>query len=345
MAMVRLWKIVFVFCASALSLWCVDALAVSEKAYFESVPQPESIKLLFLGDVMVHTPQLTKAESSIGYDFKPCFRYVKPIISSVDYAVANLETTLTDIPPYTGYPRFRSPSQMADALADAGVDMVTTANNHTLDNDAEGVLSTIAISHRAGLEVIGTSRPNPLRVNIKGFDIAFLTYTHSTNGIPIPEGVDVPMLDTVRMARDLELCRDAECRVAFLHWGAEYVTRPSRNQREIADFLHRSGCEVVIGSHPHAVQRAECSKSRVTVYSLGNFISNQSTRYSDGGVMAEVTIVRGNDGCEFALNIVPVWVDRRDYAVIPRVVGDTLGLGADYELFMSDCERIVKNVR
>ena len=161
--MVRLWKIVFVFCASALSLWCVDALAVSEKAYFESVPQPESIKLLFLGDVMVHTPQLTKAESSIGYDFKPCFRYVKPIISSVDYAVANLETTLTDIPPYTGYPRFRSPSQMADALADAGVDMVTTANNHTLDNDAEGVLSTIAISHRAGLEVIGTSRPNLFR--------------------------------------------------------------------------------------------------------------------------------------------------------------------------------------
>ena len=345
MAMVRLWKILFVLCASVFSLWCVDRLVMSEKVYFERKPLSESVKLLFLGDIMAHTPQLIKAECVGGYNFKPCFRYVKPIISSVDYAVANLETTLTDTPPYTGYPRFRSPSQIADALADAGVDMVTTANNHTLDNGAAGVLQTIDIARRSGLDVIGTSCPNPLRVDVKGFDIAFLTYTHSTNGIPIPEGVDVPMLDTVRMAHDIELCRDAECRVAFLHWGAEYVTRPSRSQREIADFLHRSGCEVVIGSHPHAVQRAECSKSRVTVYSLGNFISNQSTRYSDGGVMAEVTIMRGENGCEFGLNIIPVWVDRRDYAVIPKAVGDTLGLGADYELFMSDCERIVKNVR
>ena len=343
--MVRLCKIVFVLCASAISLWCVDGLVMSEKVLFKSKPQPDSVKLLFIGDIMAHTPQIVKAKRVSGYDFKPCFRYVKPIVSSADYAVANLETTLTDTPPYTGYPRFRSPSQIADALVDAGVDMVTTANNHTLDNGTDGVFQTIEITRRAGLEFIGTSRPNPLIVNVKGFDIAFLTYTHSTNGIVIPSGVTVPMLDTICMARDLELCRDADCRVAFLHWGAEYVTRPSRNQLDIADFLHRSGCEVVIGSHPHAVQRTECSKSRVTVYSLGNFISNQSTRYSDGGVMAEVTVVRGEDGCEFCVNIIPVWVDRSDYAIIPRSVGDTLGLGADYELFMSDCEKIVKNVQ
>ena len=318
----------------------------SEKPQFErSEPNPRAT-LLFVGDIMCHAPQIAKAKGVNGYDFNSCFKYVKPIFEDADYTVANLETTLGYSEPYSGYPRFKSPAALAEALAAAGVDMVSTANNHTLDYGAEGVLSTIDIVRKCGLEVIGTNIPNPLRIRIKGIDFAFLTYTHSTNGIALPEGVSVPMLDTLAMARDLAAVSDADCRVAFLHWGTEYSSVPSRGQRAVADFLYRAGCQIVIGSHPHTVQGAVCDGRRVTAYSLGNFISNQSGHNNEGGIMARVTVEKCADGCQYWLDIEPVWVDRSDYTVIPKSVGDTLAMNsrvqASYRSFMSHTAKLFK---
>ena len=72
---------------------------------------------------MMHTPQIAKAQRDDRYDFNPCFKYVKPLFEKADFVVANLETTLAETPPYSGYPSFRSPAQLALALADAGVDV------------------------------------------------------------------------------------------------------------------------------------------------------------------------------------------------------------------------------
>lgn len=109
-----------------------------EKPAFESRPKPERVSIIFAGDVMMHTPQITKAKRDNGYDFNSCFRYVKPLFERADITVANLETTLTDNPPYSGYPSFRSPAQLAQALAAASVDVAVTANNHSLDAGAKG---------------------------------------------------------------------------------------------------------------------------------------------------------------------------------------------------------------
>lgn len=302
-------------------------------------------EIIFVGDIMMHAPQLLKAKRGSEYDFKNCFRYVSPIFKGADCVVANLETTLSESEPYTGYPRFCSPAALADALADAGVDVAVTANNHCLDAGAAGVVSTAKILAERGIRSVGATVANPLKINVKGIDFAILAYTYGTNGIPIPEGVSVPLIDTLQIASDLAKCQDADCRIAFMHWGEEYSRRASREQRQIADFLYRAGCQVVIGSHPHTVQPAECSKRRVTVYSLGNFISNQRMRYSDGGIMAHLTVEKGADGCQFWLNIEPVWVDARDYTVIPHSACRDHDFGAEYDLFMRDCERIVKNVR
>lgn len=337
-------SILYLLCASLLSVWCAAIVIAPPPPQFESVPRPERVEFLFVGDVMAHSPQVTVAKRGNGYDFTPCFRYVKPLFEAADCVVANLETTLSNTPPYSGYPCFTAPAALADALADAGVDIAVTANNHSLDAGSVGVNRTLELLRSRGLAAVGTTEQSVLRFEKKGVKFAIMAYTYGTNGIPLPDDVSVHKIDTLQIKRDLQSAADVDCRIVFLHWGTEYSHRPNRQQRELADFLHRAGCQVVIGSHPHTVQRAECSKNAVTVYSLGNFISNQRMRYSDGGVMAKVTVEKGADGCQFWLDILPVWVRKRDYAVIPQSVVESACLTADEraaaDLFFEDTRKI-----
>lgn len=325
----RFWEIGYLLCASVLSLWCVARFIPQKLPQFSRVEKSKRVELIFVGDVMVHSPQLTVAKRGNDYDFKDLFKYVKPIFEAADYVVANLETTLTTTPPYTGYPCFKSPASLADALADAGVDVAVTANNHSLDGGENGVESTLEILRKSGISAIGTTVESALRMEINGVKFAILAYTYGTNGIPLPEGVVVHKIDTLQMRRDVERCADVDCRIAFLHWGAEYSRRQNGEQKALAEFLHRVGCQVVIGSHPHVVQGVECNQNEVTVYSLGNFVSNQRMRHSDGGIMAKVVVEKGDDGCQFWLDILPVWVRRWDYAVIPQTVASSIKMSAE----------------
>lgn len=336
--------ILYLLCASVLSLWCVAKFITPKPIRFSATEPPKRVELLFVGDVMAHSPQLTAAKRGNDYDFKNSFKYVKPIFEAADCVVANLETTLTTTPPYSGYPCFKSPASLAVALADAGVDIAVTANNHSLDGGKGGVESTLQILRQNGIAAVGTTEDNVLRFSVKGVTFALMAYTYGTNGIPVPDGVSVHKIDTLQMQKELASCADVDCRIAFLHWGAEYTRRPNRQQRELADFLHRAGCQVVIGSHPHAVQHAECRRNEVTVYSLGNFISNQRMRYSDGGVMAKVMVEKGTSGCQFWLDILPVWVRKSGYVVIPQSVASSVNLAEDEReacnLFFEDTRKI-----
>ena len=339
-----LGAILYLLCASLLSVWCVAQFIVPIPPRFAEVERPQRVELIFIGDVMAHTPQLSVAKRGNTYDFTSSFRYVKPIFDGADCVIANLETTLSKTPPYSGYPCFKTPAELADALAYSGVDIAVTANNHSLDAGKVGVESTLEILKDRGISAVGTTAQSALRFAVNGVDFALLAYTYGTNGIPHPEGVVVHTIDTLQMCRDIAACADADCRIAFLHWGAEYTRRPSREQQNLAEFLHRAGCQVVIGSHPHSVQRAECSKREVTVYSLGNFISNQRMRYTDGGVMAKLVVEKEGDECNYSLDIEPVWVRHCDYAVIPQSIVDTLPLNAAdravANLFFEDTRKI-----
>ena len=113
-----------------------DAAALSEA-------RPVRVRLLFAGDVMAHTPQLTAARTADGqYDFRPVFAYLKPRFAEADAVIVNLETTLSPEPPFSVYPCFRTPASMADALRDAGVDMAVLANNHCCDAGERGIRRT-----------------------------------------------------------------------------------------------------------------------------------------------------------------------------------------------------------
>ena len=264
-----------------------------------------SVNLVFFGDAMQHTPQLTAARQGDGsYDYMPCFRYVEDDIRWADYAVVNLECPLGGAP-YSGYPAFSAPDSYARQLSDSGFDLFLTANNHCLDRRDKGLKRTVATLDSLGIPHIGTyanaearRQQMPFITTIKGVKFAMLDYTYGTNGITIQGDVVVDLIDRDLIARDI---RDARARGAQvlcvnLHWGIEYQLQPVESQRSLADFLIDQGVDLIIGGHPHVVEPMEIrhsdkyNKDVLLVYSLGNFISNQRDIDSRGGAMVKVSV-------------------------------------------------------
>lgn len=317
-------------------------------------PPVQRATLLFAGDLMVHTPQLTAARTSDGYDFSPSFTYLKPLIEEVDLAVVNLETTLAAKGAYTGYPLFRSPAAMADAMREAGFDVALLANNHCMDYGARGARETIEALDRVGLKYTGVflsarernARPH-LYLQVGGISIALLNYTYGTNGMPVVKPAVVNRLDTVRMKEDIRRAKEwmPDCLAVALHWGVEYERKPNRDQRRMAEFLRREGVQLLIGSHPHVVQPIEQdSLGGLIVYSLGNLLSNQHKRYTDGGLMVRVELEKkGDNPLQMNYRPIPVWVDRAHrYRLMTREAADTLTSNPAARTFFVDTEALLE---
>ncbi len=317
-------------------------------------PPVQRATLLFAGDLMVHTPQLTAARTSEGYNFSPSFTSLKPLIEEVDLAVVNLETTLAAKGAYTGYPLFRSPAAMADAMREAGFDVALLANNHCMDYGARGARETIEALDRVGLKHTGVflsarernARPH-LYLQINGISIALLNYTYGTNGMPVVKPAVVNRLDTVRMKEDIRRAKEwmPDCLAVALHWGIEYERKPNRDQRRMAEFLRREGVQLIIGSHPHVVQPIEQdSLGGLIVYSLGNLLSNQHKRYTDGGLMVRVELEKkGDNPLQMSYQSIPVWVDRaRQYRLLTREAADTLTTNPAARTFFVDTEALLE---
>ena len=272
------------------------------------------VTLLFAGDAMQHQAQLDQALAEGGgkrYDYSDCFTLIAPQIISADYAVCNLEVPLGGGPRYSGYPCFSAPDSFAEALRDAGFDMMLTANNHCLDSGDRAARRTLQALDSLGVDHIGTytdaaerERLVPFIRDIKGIRFGFLNYTYGTNGIQPRDGMEVALIDRDRMAREIAATRaaGAEVLVVAVHWGIEYVLLENANQRDLAQFLVDQGVDLVIGGHPHVIQpmkivrNEKTGKDALVVYSLGNFISNMKTGDTRGGALVSVRIERDADG-------------------------------------------------
>ena len=297
---------------------------------FSLFSQTDTLRLIFAGDIMGHAPQIKSAEVVAGkkYDYAPCFKFVKPILERADLAIGNLELTLPGKPPYNGYPMFRSPDALADALKDAGFDILVTANNHSNDSRGAGVVSTINTLRELGFYQTGTfknatDRGNtyPLMMYKNNFKLAFLNYTYGTNGVPTDAPTIVNLIDTVQIKKDLAEARARKPHfiIVVMHWGLEYQLTENAEQRSLAKFLIRHGADMVIGAHPHVVQpiRTErvtmpdgSAKEAIVVYSLGNFISNQQQPNTDGGILFQVDLLKQKGSPKITVanaGIIPIW--------------------------------------
>ena len=289
---------------------------------------PDTLTLMFIGDVMSHMPQVTAAQQEDGtYDYAPCYRFLAPYIASADICIANMEVPLAGAP-YSGYPQFSCPDNMMSQLFEAGVDVFLTSNNHTCDKGAKGIRRTIQVMDSLGIPHVGTyldsvdfQQRNPLIVEKNGFRIAILNYTYGTNGIPAPNPFIVNLLDSACIAHDVARARElkADYIIVMPHWGIEYERHQNKKQMGYANYMYDCGADMVIGGHPHVVQPITLENKnqlgvpqRITAYSLGNFVSNQRKRYTDGGIIVQCQLVRDTTGIIQITHYeyLPYWVYR-----------------------------------
>ena len=334
--------------------------APTTEATTEPPIKPVTINLVAIGDMLMHAgasmPGL-QADGSYNYDY--LFANVGDAIKTADLAVVNNEVIMggNEIG-LLGWPNFNVRTELADAEVRAGFDVVLSATNHTLDQHMSGLTNTLNYwnTNYPDIALLGVheSAEDAAEITIReveGIKIAMLNYTYGTNGLPTPRGMVVNRIDTVQMAADIAAIdrtrTDVVCVV--VHWGEEYARRPNRAQRAVAEFIHRQGAELIIGSHPHVVQPIECDSAArwATVYSLGNMVSNQQWRYSDGGLLVEVALSRvGDCAPSMSVRTIPVWVLCPDYRIVPQSIGDTLQMNAvarnRYTQFINDCQTLLK---
>ena len=298
----------------------------------------QEISFLFMGDIMGHGPQIRSAwqENKKQYDYSEVFSPLEDIISSVDFAVANLEVTLAG-KPFRGYPQFSSPNELAVACKNSGMDVLVTANNHSCDRKNKGIIRTIDVLDSLNILHTGTFKEsekreakNLLILSKEGIKVGLLNYTYGTNGIPFSEPTYVNLLDSVLIRKDIINARkeDLDKLVVFVHWGSEYRDFPNSYQKKYNNFFQGLGVDVVVGSHPHVIQPIEYSKKSgqefMTVFSLGNFVSNQREERKDGGVMFRLSFKKNGDNVVISRKeYIPVWVhkfidkEKYHYQVLP----------------------------
>ncbi|MBS4207412.1 CapA family protein [Bacillus sp. FJAT-50079] len=257
-----------------------------------------------IGDILIHDWVYEDAKTDGGYDFHSMFSPVRTLLQKPDFLIANQESIPggTEIG-ITSYPSFNSPHEIIDALMDAGVDMVTTANNHTLDRGERAILSAIDYYEQKNLPYTGSFKSpedkEEMRIiNVSGIRIAVLAYATHFNGIRIPEGKDylVSVLEPNQVLADIEKAKQqADVTLLALHWGDEYVRQPNATQKELAKQFIEAGADIILGHHPHVLQPMEWieqsdGKRGLVIYSLGNFLSGQIWDYKDVGGMVEIKV-------------------------------------------------------
>lgn len=257
-------------------------------------PEIKKVKLKAFGDIMAHMAQIQYAYNKGGgeYDFSDQFTYLKDFLKDSDISIGNYETTTNPDLPVAGFPRFNVPAAYLKDLKETGFDIVSTANNHSMDTELDGVFSTMEAAKEAGLDYVGSFKDKSDRIlfkEVKGIKLAFLAYTYGCNGrenliVPREEVENLCYLsDEDQIKKDIGRAKaqGADFVIVYPHWGIEYQSMPNEAQISLGRKMIDWGADLVIGNHPHVVEpvevyQAEDGRKGLIAYALGNFISYQN---------------------------------------------------------------------
>ncbi len=289
----------------------VESETVEEKV------EPINFTMTAIGDTLCHNTQYWDAynSSTKQYDFSYVYDDIKDYTSSADITIGSLETTFAgEDRGYSNYPVFNSPDSLATALKDIGVDVISLAGNHALDYGYSGICRTIDVLDNVGISHLGTyksaeDQDKILIKDVKGVKIAFINYTYGTNGIPVPS--DKPyclnLIDKDLISKQIKQAKEqnVDMIVACMHWGTEYKTSANDEQKELADFLFKSGVDIILGNHPHVLEPMEkktitlddgSTKDVFVVYALGNFTADQRADITRDSAILNLDITKDSDG-------------------------------------------------
>lgn len=340
---------------------------ISRPAGF-AFPDPDTLEILFIGDVMSHEEQLSAARRKDGsYCFEGYFTGIRPLVRDCDITVANIEFPVgRDGDACSGYPSFMGPEELVREAAREGVGVMLSANNHICDKGARGLKSTLEVMEELekqyGVRHTGAYRDRaaqeagtPLTVTACGISVAMVNFTYGTNGIPVPEPYRVNLEDTAQIGAAIDRARaaGADAIIALPHWGTEYRLKHDGAQEKLARWLTARGADAVIGTHPHVPQDMDTVNGKPVLYSLGNFISNMSAPNTRAGLAAVLRIVKLPSG-KVLVSIPRVeylWCSRRGFRTDGYTTGiirllegrrDEWKVPYDYDNMISTRDRIEK---
>jgi len=300
-----------------------------------SASRARSFTLAFTGDLLLHQRVNAVAAAHAAddpgrdYDYAPLLAPIAPLVRAADWAVCHVEVPLSaDNTRLRPYPTFRVPGDIARNVAAVGYDACTTASNHVLDQGPDGVIETLGVLDAAGLEHTGSARSadearQEVWVQVAGVRFAHLAYAYGFNGFTVPR--DLPwmanVIDEETILADAAAVRreGAELVVVSLHWGEQYQSAPTRQQRELGPRLLASpDVDLVIGHHAHVVQPIDRIDGEWLVYGLGNLLSAQSSPVRRDELLVEVAVTVAADGTLITeLRALPLYLDLDSLVVYP----------------------------
>lgn len=294
--------------SSAVTDTAVSPTVVSAEPVFQPEPatpafEEYDISFMAVGDNLMHMGIVNTGKQSDGtYNYDFLFRPLSEFLALADVKVINQETILGgNSLGFSGYPRFNSPTQVGDAIANAGFNVVLHATNHAADKNKAGIVNCLEYwKQHPEVTVAGIHDENDFSIpviTIKDVTFAILNYTYGPNAGTIPKSyrnnlnllcaynesngqIDFTTLNP-RVIEDIQsMDKDVDYVVVFPHWGTEYQSVPSSYQEEFAREMTEAGADIIIGAHPHMPQPVEWIESEngnksLCYYSLGNYVSTQ----------------------------------------------------------------------
>lgn len=300
----------------ALSLILLSSCADNKQEQEKKPQPPQSIKLVFTGDIMTHPTIVDAFESNdVLIDLKDYFQG--------DIVFANLEFVVNTNKPPMPYPEFNGSLDYLKYFFNY-FNTFSIANNHAYDQGAQAEAETVAELHRNNKLTLGgsTNSPSiaPIITNINNVPLFISAYTMLDNGLShktnkndyfyfmnfFPKQEDL----VEKVKSDLALATNNEIKIISLHFGLEYTTVPEEKTKETARALIENGVDIIVGHHPHVPRPVEIyegtNHSGIIIYSLGNFIANHKGRYPhlDIGTVVSLEI---NENKEINFSYVPTY--------------------------------------
>lgn len=300
----------------------------------EEVFKPTSAKLVAVGDNLMHRSCTLSAKNADGtYDFTKHFANMADIFKAADLAVISQDTVLGGIElgatsTETGI--FNTAVELADGMADAGINVVLAANNHIMDEGSAGLNTMMSYfsTKYSNITLLGVNnsreaKDEPVYVETNNIKIAMINYSYGSNQTAdldaspyLLNQYDEDWLsDILKQARE-----EADFIIAFPFWGEQNSMDYTQEQERQAQFLADNGVDLIIGSYPHVVEpvkwiTAENGDRTLVYYSLGNFQSIQNTVENMLGGQANITISKEEDGThisDYSLDFVVTHYEQRE---------------------------------
>lgn len=295
----------------------IDTIVVTQNSTPEPTPTPEptikpeeTVKFIGVGDNLIHGMLYMQANNRAngnGYDFDYAYSNIEHYFDDFDIKFINQETLVNDVFKPSTYPQFSSPVELGEKVVDMGFNAIGMSNNHSYDKGPDGIRSSIEFwGKQKDLVYFGFytgDNENEIKyMDMNGVKVAFLAYTRWTNGLSIADE-NCPKIvftyDYETIERQVKIAKEnADIVIASCHWGYEETNQIIDEQKETALKLNELGVDAIIGTHPHVIQTVEWIENpetghkTIVCYSLGNFISAQSTANTMLGGMFKFDIVK-----------------------------------------------------